>query len=127
MFCIISLTKDGRQWISSLAALLGHICCVIVVCKSFFQRCKNGTAWQMFDLRHILINFFLFLASKVSLSEICSILIDKEARSGKYLFGSAKFGKCLARTYLLRHCRLQVILSTLQEWHSLALMGIHRE
>ena len=44
MFCIISLTKDWRQWISSLAALLRHICCAIVVCKSFFefQRCKMG-------------------------------------------------------------------------------------
>jgi len=26
-----------------------------------------------------------------------SILVDKEARSGKYLFGTAKFGKSLTR------------------------------
>jgi len=47
MFCIITLTKDWRQLISSLAALheLGHICCVIVVGKSFSQRYKNGTVW----------------------------------------------------------------------------------
>ena len=45
------MTKDWRQLISSLTALheLGHICCVIVVCKSFSQRYKNGTVFKFIE------------------------------------------------------------------------------